>query len=85
VVVGNPANFPAEFEPFARIPRLTLKLDAGAYVRRREIVISAIELDRPVVRAASTEDGRDNYSFDVSGALAGSKDGPKIGTLRILG
>jgi len=84
VVVGNPANFPAEFEPFARLPRLTLQLDAGAYVRRREIVISAIELDRPVVRAASTEDGRDNYRFDVGSALAGSKDGPKIGTLRIL-
>ena len=55
VVVGNPANFPVELEPFARIPRLTLQLDVGAYVHRREIVISVIELDRPVVRAVSTE------------------------------
>lgn len=47
-------------------------------------MIPAIELDRPVIRAASTEDGQDNYRFDLSGTLAGSNDGPKNGTLRIL-
>src|SRR5215210_6521422 len=42
VVVGNPPGFPSEAEPFARIPRLTMQLDAMAYLRRREFVIPSI-------------------------------------------
>lgn len=71
VVVGKPPGFPAE-DPFVRIPHLTLQLDAMAYLRRREVVIPSIEQERPVMRAVATEEGQDNYSFDL-GSPAGER------------
>jgi uncharacterized protein involved in outer membrane biogenesis len=93
VVIGNPAGFPTQDEPpFARIPRLTLQLDALVYLRRREVVIPAVEIERPEVRAVATEDGRDNFSFDLASSPPAGEAaepappaaGPKIGVLRIL-
>ena len=50
VVVGNPQDFPAGEEPFARVPRAMVRLDAWASLRRREVVVPSIELERPVLR-----------------------------------
>jgi hypothetical protein len=61
LVVGNPAGFAHEEEPFARIARLTVRIDAVASLRHCAIVIASVELVRPAIRAIATEDGRQNY------------------------
>jgi len=85
VVVGNPPGFPAgEDEPFARVPRLTVRLDALASLRRREVVVPSIEAERPVVRVVATEDGRENYSLGPSGGPGGGGAGPPVGALTVV-
>jgi AsmA family protein len=77
VVIGNPDGFAHDGEPFARIPRLTVRIDAAASVLSRTLVIASAEIDRPAVRAIATEDGRENYRLP-SASLA------PIGALSIL-
>ena len=86
VVVGNPPGFPVgEDESFARVPRLTVRLDALATLRRREFVVPSIEVERPVLRVVGTEDGRENYSLGFSGGPGGGGAGPPVvETLTIL-
>jgi uncharacterized protein involved in outer membrane biogenesis len=85
VVVGNPPGFPAgEEEPFARVPRLTVRLDTLASLRRREFAVSSIEVERPVLRVVATEDGRANHRFSSSAGPGGGAAGPPVvGTLTI--
>jgi AsmA family protein len=83
-VVGNPPDFPHGKEPFAHITRATVRLDILASLRHRQIVITSTELERPMVRAVATEDGRKNYSFDGLSALTGDAAGPGAGALRIV-
>ena len=84
VVVGDPPGSPArEEEPLARIPRLTVRLDALASLRRREFVVLSIEVERPVLRVISTEDGRDNYHLGFSADPAGGPAGAAVGALSI--
>jgi AsmA family protein len=82
VMIGNPGDFLSGEAPLLRIPRLTLQLEAGAYLRRREIVIPSIELERPVASAVSAASGQNNYGFGAD--LASDAAGPKIGAIRIL-
>ena len=85
VVVGNPPGFPArEEEPFARIPRLTVRLDALATLRRREFVVPSVEVERPVLRVVSTEDGRANHRLGPSAGPAGGAAGAAVGALSIV-
>jgi AsmA family protein len=84
VVIGSPPGFPGGEEPFARVPRLALHLDALASLRRREVVLPAVEIERPAVRAVATEDGRDNYGSDLLAAPRGGAAGPRLGALTIL-
>jgi uncharacterized protein involved in outer membrane biogenesis len=79
VVIGNPPGFLPGEDPFLRLPRATLRLDAGALLRRRDIVIPLVELDRPVVRAISTPDGKTNYDVLLRAGTAGLK----IGAVRV--
>jgi AsmA family protein len=66
VVIGNPGGFAQETEPFARISRLTVRIDVTASVRRQAIVIASAEVERPVLRVIATEDGRKNYSLPTA-------------------
>jgi AsmA family protein len=77
VVIGNPAGFARDEEPFARIPRLTVQIEVAASMWRCAIVIASVELVRPAIRAIATEDGRENYRL----ALASR---PRIGALSVL-
>jgi hypothetical protein len=77
VVIGNPAGFGRNEEPFARIPRLTVQIEVAASLWRGAIVIAAVELVRPAIRAIATEDGRENYRL-----ASGSR--PRIGALSVL-
>src|SRR3712207_6111107 len=56
VRVGNPAGFP-EDPPFAEVGRATARVDVGALLRSREVVVPSIELDRPVVNVIGKEGG----------------------------
>ena len=84
VVVGNPPGFPAGEEPFARVSRVVVRLDAWASLRRREVVVPSMELERPVLRVIAAEDGRENYSLGSSAGPAGGDTGPPVGALTIV-
>jgi uncharacterized protein involved in outer membrane biogenesis len=77
VVVGNPDGFARDEEPFAQIPRLTIRIDAAASLRHRAIAIASVELARPAIRAIATEDGRENYHVPPASR-------PRIGALSVL-
>jgi uncharacterized protein involved in outer membrane biogenesis len=83
VLIGNPPGFSPDEEPFLRIPRLTLQVEVWAYLRRREIVIPSVELDRPVARVASTADGLSNFTFGLGADQGSGAAFPKVGALRI--
>ena len=85
LVIGNPPGFPPGEEPFLRIPHLTLQVEAGTYLRRREIVIPSLELDGPVARIVSTADSRSNFTFELGAERSDGVASPKIGALRVTG
>jgi AsmA family protein len=85
VLIGNPPGFPPGEEPFLRIPRLTLQVEAGASLRRREIVIPLVELDRPVARVVSMADGRSNFAFEPGADRSDGAALPRIGAIRVSG
>jgi len=66
IVIGNPDGFAQETEPFARVSRLTVRIDVAASVRRRTIVITSVAIERPTLRVIATEDGRKNYSLPAA-------------------
>jgi uncharacterized protein involved in outer membrane biogenesis len=76
--IGNPPGFEAE-PPFAEVPRLSLDLDAMAFLRNRSLVIPTVTLDRPAVALRSRADEQTNYAFDLGDTAAGP--GPRIGAL----
>ena len=84
VAIGNPPGFPPGEEPFLRIPRLTLQVEAGAYLRRREVVIPSVELDRPVAHAVSTADGRSNFALGLGADRGSGAASARVGPLRVL-
>ena len=87
--VGNPPDFPDD-PPFAEVARATARLDAGAFLRSREVVLPSIELDRPVVNVIGKGGGGRNYAFEFT-PPAGETNAPeeapapRIGGLRING
>lgn len=85
VVIGNPPGFSPVEEPFLRIPRITLQVEVGTYMHRREIVIPLIELDRPAARVASMADGLNNFTFELGANQGSGTAFPKLGALRIAG
>ena len=87
VVVANPSDWPGGGN-FATIDRLAVDVDAGAYLRAREVVIPRITADRPLVEAAQTPEGRSNWEFGGGGDDKSDQPGgpePRIGALEING
>ena len=85
VVIANPADWPGGGN-FATADKLSVDIDALAYIRSRAVVIPDIALDHPQVDARQLEDGRANWTLASSGngADAGSSSpSPKIGNLQI--
>ena len=78
--VDNPEGFPGD-PPFAQVPRLTVRLDAMAYLREREVVIPAIEVERPAVQMLALADGRTNYAFGAGGAAPAGEGAPAANNL----
>jgi uncharacterized protein involved in outer membrane biogenesis len=89
VRVGNPDGFPDD-PPFAEVARATARVDVGAFLRSREVVVPEIELDRPVVNVIGKGGGDRNYAFEFTppaGETNAPEDAraPRIGGLRING
>ena len=84
VRVANPPDWPGGGD-FATVERLAVDVDAMAYIRNREVVVPRIAVDRPVVEAAQTPDGKANWTFNTGGADGTSSSGPspKIGAVQI--
>lgn len=88
VSVANPPGFEGEPSFFAEVGRATARVDVGAFLRSREVVVPAIEVDRPVVNVIARGDGSRNYAFDFAppaggDAESGKPAGPKFGELRV--
>jgi hypothetical protein len=80
VVVGNPPNWHGD--PFAKIPRVTLDVDAWAYIRSGQTVIPLLTMDQPLVAATETTTGEVNF-WPGHADTAGSS--VKIGVVRVDG
>ncbi len=88
VVVTNPAGFPADIPPLARIAHLAVDLDVLAYIRHRIIAIPRIDLDHPVLEVRALPDGTNNDTLQLKTSpppKPGSAPStpPKIGDLTI--
>lgn len=85
VTIANPDDWPGGGN-FATADKLTVDVDAMAYIRNRAVVIPDIALDHPQVDARQLDDGRTNWKL-TSGAGSDSTNSsspsPKIGNLRI--
>ncbi len=81
VTIANPDNWPGG-GTFATADRLSVDIDALAYVRSRAIVIPDIAIDHPQVDAQQLEDGQANWNL-AGGGSSSTGPGPKIGNLRI--
>ena len=80
VTVANPADWPGGGN-FATADKLSVDVDALAFIRSRDIVIPDIAVDHPQVDAQQLDDGRANWTLAGGGGSTGP--GPKIGNLRI--
>lgn len=80
ITVANPDGWPGG-GTFATADRLSVDIDALAYIRSRAVVIPDIAIDRPQVDAQQLEDGRANWT--LAGGGGGTGTAPKIGNLRI--
>ena len=83
VTIGNAADWPGGGN-LAVADRLSVDVDAMAYIRYRQLVIPEITVVRPQVEAQQLADGRNNYSFPNGGSDKPSTGSEmKLGTLRI--
>lgn len=82
--IANPEGWPGGGD-FATIERLSLDVDAMAYIKNRQVVLPNITVDKPVVEAQQGADGRANWTFPSGdpNAPKSTAPEPKIGNLRI--
>ncbi|MBV9812042.1 MAG: AsmA family protein, partial [Acetobacteraceae bacterium] len=87
LAIANPDGFTPQ--DFATADKLTVQVDVPAYLRRRQVVLPLIALDRPTVDVQQRPDGSTNYAFPAltGGSNAGKTNAPppQIGDLRITG
>lgn len=81
VRIANPADWPGGGD-FATAQHLTVALDAGTLLRKRQVVIPAVALDHPNVDAEQQADGKANWDFNLGGGSGGGTP-PKIGAVQI--
>ena len=74
VHIANPDGWPKGGD-FATAQHLTVAVNAGTLLRRRQVVIPLVALDHPTVDAEQLADGRDNWSFNLGGGGGSTKFG----------
>lgn len=64
--VSNPSGFPDD-PPFAQVRRrATAQVEISASLRSREVVVSSVELNQPVVNVICRDDSSRNYEFNFA-------------------
>lgn len=81
VTIANPDGFPASEPPFATIDRLSVRVDALGYIRRRTLSLTTIALDHPVINVRQLPNGTNNYTLKSSSHATGKL--PRLGNLLI--
>ncbi len=76
VAAGNPPGFLEGRS--ATVGRVTVRFDAETWLRTRQVVLPAIELDHPIVDYEQDGGGKSNWDFGPSSSPA-----PEIGNLQI--
>lgn len=82
ITIDNPADWP-DGGQFGTVERLGLDVDAMTYIKTRQVVLPAIEVEKPHVEARQLADGKANWNFSFGGGDSSSGPGTKIGTLKI--
>jgi len=82
VTIANPDGWPGGGN-FATADKLTVDVDAMAYIRNRAVVIPDVALEHPQVDAQQLEDGRANWTLTKEDSGSSSGPSPKIGNVRI--
>jgi uncharacterized protein involved in outer membrane biogenesis len=88
VIVNNPAGFPSDVPPLARIGHLGIDIDVMAYIHHRIVSIPRIDVNNPVLEVRALADGTNNYTLQLKKSPP-PKPGetpspaPKIGDLTI--
>ena len=82
VVVGNPPGFPVEEGAFLHAERLAIHLDAWDSLRRWELIVPLIEMERPTSRLISAH-GSSNVGGTDGESLFSDTDRLKIGAIRV--
>jgi uncharacterized protein involved in outer membrane biogenesis len=88
VVVNNPAGFPSDIPPLARIGHLGIDVDVMAYIHNRIISIPRIDVNNPVLEVHALPDGTNNYTLALKSSpppKPGQKPSPspKIGDIAV--
>jgi uncharacterized protein involved in outer membrane biogenesis len=88
VVVNNPAGFPSDIPPLARIGHLGIAVDVMAYIHKRIISIPEIDVSNPTLEAVGLPDGSNNYTLQIKKSPppkpgAPPSPSPKLGGLTI--
>jgi AsmA family protein len=65
VVVSNPAAFPSDIPPLARIGHLAVDFDVVAYFHTHIVSIPRIDVNNPVLEVRALADGTNNYRLQL--------------------
>ena len=86
ITIANPDGFPQPGD-FATIAKLSVTLDAMAYLHGRHIVIPSVTVDKPDIAAAQPDGSAPNWLFPAltSGPPTDPANALKIGDLEIHG
>jgi len=82
IAVANPDGFPTDSR-FVTADRLAVTLDAMAYLRRRQIVIPAIAVTKPVIDAEQHPDGAASWDLKLPASTGKAGPPPQIGDIAI--
>lgn len=73
VTVANPQGWP-QGPPLAQIQRIVTRVDLLRYISHHQLVVSLVEIDRPVVAAEETAEGKANFRLNFAGGSDGSTE-----------
>jgi len=83
IAIANPTDFPASAgaDNLATVDTLRIDVDVMAYISRRVLTLTTIEVDHPVATVRQLPDGANNYTLSMK--RGGGGNPPQIGDLII--
>ena len=85
VLVANPAGFPADEKPFAKIGQVSVTASIMDYIRRGAIVLPDLVVDHPDIHATALPNGHNNWTMKSTAPSSkpSTSPPPEIGDLTI--